>query len=93
MNFNGLCFRNGNYLFIVPSAMNKEFVDDIITAVPEEEVEFKLQLFNNNNIQFTVEKELEKSVPLLDTTIIIRRDDNAIILDWYHKLTNSDIYK
>lgn len=62
-------------------------------SVPRDKVEIILGAFNSYDphIQFTVEKETERSVPFLDTKLI-RTDNNKIILDWYIKPTASGRY-
>ncbi|XP_044761653.1 uncharacterized protein LOC123318931 [Coccinella septempunctata] len=71
----------------------KKYVDDIICAVPEEQVNYLLEKFNNHHrrVQFTLEKETDRSVPFLDTKVI-RLPDNRLILDWYRKPTSSGRY-
>ncbi|XP_060537265.1 uncharacterized protein LOC132708734 [Cylas formicarius] len=71
----------------------KKYVDDIITSIPESCVRETLTVFNSYDahIQFTVEEEIDKSVPFLDTKVI-RNNDNKIILDWYIKPTSSGRY-
>lgn len=72
----------------------KKFVDDLITAIPNNGVEEILNVFNNydNNLKFTIEEEdINHSVPFLDTRVI--RDHQGIIkLDWYQKSTSSGRY-
>lgn len=70
-----------------------QYVDDLVTAVPQGGVQEILQCFNafDQHIQFTVEVENERSVPFLDTKII-RTDDNKLILDWYQKKMSSGRY-
>ncbi|XP_050517473.1 uncharacterized protein LOC126892084 [Diabrotica virgifera virgifera] len=68
-----------------------QYVDDLITAVPRNEVQSTLGIFNsyNTHLQFTVEEEdSDSSVPFLDTRVV-RTDNNIICLDWYRKDTNS----
>ncbi|XP_044749651.1 uncharacterized protein LOC123310247 [Coccinella septempunctata] len=48
----------------------KKFVDDIIAAIPEDQIEQTLECFNayNKDLQFTIEKEdNDQGVPFLDT--------------------------
>lgn len=70
-----------------------QYVDDLLTAVPRDKVDFTLNIFNsyNPNLVFTVERETNSSVPFLDT-LAIRNDDNVICLDWYRKTTSSGRY-
>lgn len=67
----------------------KKFVDDIICAVPHDQIDQTLRIFNNYNkyIQFTVEREIDNSVPFLDMKVI--RDDHLIKTDWYIKPSSS----
>lgn len=71
----------------------KKYVDDIITAVPNNKVDEILTVFNsyNPNIQFTIETETDNSVPFLDTKLI-RTESNLIKVDWYTKPTYSGRY-
>lgn len=70
-----------------------QYVDDLVTAVPLDQIEEILDTFNSFDVhlKFTVEKENENSVPFLDTRII-RNQDNNLLLDWYQKKTNSGRY-
>lgn len=67
------------------------YVDDIITAVPENKVDEILAIFNSfhHKLQFTIEIENDQKLPFLDT-LVIRKDDNTIITDWYQKPTFSE---
>lgn len=72
-------------------AFLKKFVDDLITALPESEIENTLEIFNSYdpNLKFTIEKEDEKrSVPFLDTRLY--RVEGRIHLNWYKKPTASN---
>lgn len=70
-----------------------KFVDDIITAIPKDQIHDTLQAFNsfNEHVQFTIETETNSAVPFLDT-MLIRTKENHIILDWYQKPTSSGRY-
>lgn len=70
-------------------AFIRKYVDDIICALPQSEIQDTLDTFNSfhPNIQFTVEVEVEGGVPFLDTRLI--RNNNVITIDWYQKRTNS----
>ena len=63
------------------------YVDDIITAVPFNEINTIQSIFNsyNHKIQFTIEEESEEKICFLD--ILIIRDKNSIKTNWYHKPT------
>lgn len=67
-----------------------KYVDDIICAIPSDNIQVTLTAFNSfhKNLQFTIEQEINNSVPFLDTKLI-RLNDNKIILDWYQKDTAS----
>ena len=71
----------------------KKYVDDIITAIPQDKIESTLHIFNdfNQHIQFTIEQETNNSVPFLDTRPI-RQANGTIVVDWYQKPTNSGRY-
>lgn len=71
----------------------KKFVDDIITAVPADQTQTILNIFNsyNNNIQFTIEIEQQYSIPFLDTKVI-HMSNNSLITDWYQKNISSGRY-
>lgn len=68
------------------------YVDDILTAVPANEVNKIKDFFNryNVNIQFTVEEEKDCSISFLELLII--RDDRMLRTDWCHKKTWSGRY-
>lgn len=70
-----------------------QYVDDLITAVPEDKIHSTLNLFNsfNEHLAFTVEEETDRSVPFLDTKVV-RNKDNLVILDWYRKQSSSGRY-
>ena len=59
------------------------YVDDIITAVPFNKIEIIKNIFNryNHKIQFTIEEELEEKIVFLD--ILVIRDGDVIITNWY----------
>lgn len=69
----------------------KRYVDDLILSVPENCIDEILNIFNSfdTNIQFTVEKETDQSVPFLDMKLI-RTNNNTIITRWYRKPINSN---
>ncbi|XP_044751664.1 uncharacterized protein LOC123311660 [Coccinella septempunctata] len=67
------------------------YVDDIITAVPETEIDSVRQQFNlvfEDVVSFTVKRETNNAVPFLDT-LVIRTPDNTLITDWYTKPASS----
>ena len=61
------------------------YVDDIITAVPSDEITTIKNIFNsyNHKIQFTVEEESDNSICLLDVLLI--RNGKYIQTNWYQK--------
>ena len=65
------------------------YVDEIITAVPTNEIDTILNTFNsyNHKIQFTIEKEWDEKICFLDVLII--RDGQKIKTNWYQKSTCS----
>lgn len=66
------------------------YVDDLLTAIKVDSVELVLNTFNNfsPHLQFTVEKEQDKSIPFLDV-ILTRTNEGTLMTDWYRKPTNS----
>lgn len=68
----------------------KKYVDDVITALPRSCVDGVLRLLNSYHpqIQFTVEIEDNCQLPFLDLLLI--REHNSIVTDWYRKKTASD---
>lgn len=68
------------------------YVDDIITCFDTKHINTVLSTFNNFNkfLSFTAEREKENSIPFLDVLII--RDQNQLITNWYHKKSWSGRY-
>ena len=68
-----------------------DYVDDSITAVPEDSLQLTLDIFNSINpqIQFTYEVEVNGKIPYLDT-LIIRNSDGSISTDFYQKPLSSN---
>jgi len=58
------------------------YVDDILMAVPQDKIDYILNVFNSfhSRLQFTLEVG-GKRINFLDTTIIL--DRNKIKIDWY----------
>ena len=54
----------------------KRYVDDTLTALPQDKVQHFLQYLNSieTTIQFTVEMESESTLPFLDTSITHHSD-------------------
>lgn len=65
------------------------YVDDIITCIPRSKVQNMLDTFNSFHprLQFTSELEKDRSISFLDVLLI--RDNNKIISNWYRKPTFS----
>ena len=65
------------------------YVNDIITAVPANEIDTIKQSFNNysHKIQFTIEEELYNEICFLDVLVI--REGKNITNNWYNKPTSS----
>lgn len=68
------------------------YVDDCITAIPEDKEAYILNLFNSyhNKIKFTIETEENNTLNFLDTTLINR--NHQIETKWYTKATWSERY-
>ncbi|XP_055681904.1 uncharacterized protein LOC129789276 [Lutzomyia longipalpis] len=64
----------------------KKYVDDLLLAVHEEDVDRVLQVFNafHPKIQYTMERESQGTIPYLDFTIH-RREDGVMRTVWYSK--------
>ncbi|XP_062705294.1 uncharacterized protein LOC134287463 [Aedes albopictus] len=73
-----------------PLPVIKKYVDDLFVALPEDQIEHTLQIFNsyNQHLQFTVEKEADGRLPFLDT-LVIRNPDQTISTQWYSKPISS----
>ncbi|XP_062552387.1 LOW QUALITY PROTEIN: protein diaphanous-like [Armigeres subalbatus] len=68
----------------------KKYVDDLFLVLPRTEVQNVLDTFNqyNAHLQFTVEKEIDGSLPFLDT-LVIRKDNQTLKTSWYSKPISS----
>ena len=68
----------------------KKYVDDILIIATEETIDQIHHHFSNFNcnIQFTIEREKENCLPFLD--ILLIRNENKIITNWYTKPTSSN---
>ncbi|XP_055526906.1 uncharacterized protein LOC129719536 [Wyeomyia smithii] len=64
----------------------KKYVDDLVTAIPLDQLDYVLKIFNsfNPNIQFTCETEKNNRLPFLDM-LLVRHDDQHISTEWYQK--------
>ena len=71
----------------------KRYVDDTFTALPQEQI----QLFHDNlnsiepTIQFTIETEVEGTLPFLDTTVTCHAD-SSLTTSVFRKKTHTDRY-
>ena len=77
----------------VPTVFWKRYADDVLTAVPADQVDGMLAHINfiNQNIQFTSEREQGNVIPFLD--VMIRHNDNgALSTKVYRKPTHMDQY-
>lgn len=68
----------------------KKYVDDLITIVPENEINTILDVFNSYNeaIQFTIEVEKNRRLPFLDM-LIEHHPNGTLTTCWYRKPTSS----
>ncbi|XP_055527629.1 uncharacterized protein LOC129720206 [Wyeomyia smithii] len=64
----------------------KKYVNDLVTAIPLDQLDYVLKIFNsyNPNIQFTCETEENNRLPFLDM-LLVRHDDQHISTEWYQK--------
>ena len=64
----------------------RKYVDDLILALPKDQLEYALDMFNsyNHHLQFTKEDESYNKLPFLDT-IIERHADQSVSTRWYSK--------
>nr|CAI5827748.1 unnamed protein product [Callosobruchus analis] len=69
----------------------KRYVDDLLLALPTDKIDILLNKFNSYdvNLQFTLEKEVDNSIPFLDMRII-HSEDNILRTTWYRKPMSSD---
>ena len=70
----------------------KRYVDDTISYIKEESIEYILSKLNgyHDNIEFTYEIENDSKLPFLDVLVI--RKDYEVETKVYRKSTNNDIY-
>ena len=64
----------------VPTVFWKRYVDDVLTAVPADQVDGMLAHINSidQNIQFTFEREQGHVIPFLDV-MILHNDDGSLL--------------
>lgn len=69
-----------------PIPILKKFVDDLLLALPMDQIQTTLDIFNSYNpyLQFTIEKENDNKLPFLDT-LITRHNDQTLSTTWYSK--------
>ena len=67
------------------------FVDDILRDIKTSEIEGKLQEINSYHpkLKFTIEREIQNSMPFLDMKII--RSENRLTSTWYSKSTDTGL--
>ena len=75
-----------------PIPFFKRYVDDCITAVPNNHTEDILYKFNtfNQKLQFTIEKSQNNTINFLDLTLTVKNKE--ILTEWYTKPTWSGRY-
>lgn len=68
----------------------KRYVDDIITAIPKNQIQQTLKIFNTYHprLQFTIEIETKSCISFLD--ILLIRNNNQIKIKWYRKKIASE---
>ena len=66
------------------------YVDDLLLIIQEDQVDNVLAQFNSfhPNVQFTIERELDKKLNFLELTIC-RNNDNTLTTTWFRKTTAS----
>ena len=77
---------------LVPTIFWKRYVDDVLTAVPVDQIDGMLAHINsmNQNIQFISERE-GHVIPFLDVTIL-HNDDGSLSTKVYRMPTHTDQY-
>lgn len=70
----------------IPIPFMKKYVDDLITALPADKIEYVNSALNayDSHIQFTCEVESGNRLPYLDM-VLIRTNEQNIVTDWYQK--------
>lgn len=65
----------------------KLYVDDTLLLIPKDKIDEAFRCFNsiNDKIKFTMEVEIEGRLPFLDLVVI--REEERLITDWYVKET------
>jgi hypothetical protein len=69
------------------------YVDDILLIAPKEDCDNIIKIFNSfhDRIQFTFEKEVNRTLNYLELSISVD-NNNQLIIDWFHKNTFSGRY-
>ena len=77
----------------LPPPFWKRYMDDILTALPQDEVQFFHQHLSSieATIQFTIEMESEGTLPFLDTRIT-HHTDGSLPTTVFRKSTHTDRY-
>ncbi|XP_062709972.1 uncharacterized protein LOC134288627 [Aedes albopictus] len=70
----------------IPLPFLRKFVDDLITAIPLNQLQHVLETFNSYDvhIQFTYELEVDNKLPFLDM-LLIRQSNQKVTTQWYQK--------
>ena len=70
----------------IPVPFVKKYVDDLLTVLPADKIEYVKNALNafNPHIQFTYEVENDNRLPYLDM-VLIRTENQTILTDWYKK--------
>ncbi|XP_062701697.1 uncharacterized protein LOC134285243 [Aedes albopictus] len=68
----------------------KKYVDDLFLALPGDKIEMVQEIFNSQdeNLQFTVEREQNNRLPFLDM-VMTRNQNQTITTEWYMKPISS----
>ena len=69
------------------------YMDDILIEIKQPSVEQKLKEINklHKNLQFTIERENNKSLPFLDMNIIHDHETGKLSSTWYNKPTDTGL--
>nr|CAI5866418.1 unnamed protein product [Callosobruchus analis] len=89
---NDIIAEGANHMHLdIKKCLIRRYVDDLLLALPTDKIDMLLNTFNSYDVnrQFTVEKEVDSSIPFLDMRII-RSEDNILHTTWYRKPMSSD---
>ena len=80
------CFKMLNYTLI----FYFRYVDDILTCIPKEKINYTFKIFNsyNSNLKFTHELEINKCINFLKLTLI--NNNSKILYNWFRKNTTTN---